>query len=172
MSSRMRLQHKTYKNYLEASRKESINETIGNCRNEQKRLFNAVSNLIGNRKLKPITGKFIKYGASKWLRKLFYLQVDMIRKAMGGHEIYRPTQPDVPQFTAFPVAETDILKLIQNAQPTTCDLDLIQSLLVKQHQGCICLRDSSDCQSVPVLWKLLPRIWKGQSSGHCCKSQN
>ena len=105
----MRLQHKTYKDYLDASKKESINETIDDCGNDQKRLFNAVSNLISNRKSNPLPESSSNTELAKDFANFFYNKVDKIRKDMEGHEIYRPPQLDVPHFTESPVVETEYL---------------------------------------------------------------
>ena len=75
----MRLQHKTYKDYLDASKKESINETIDDCGNDQKRLFNAVSNLIGNRKSNPLPESSSNTELANDFANFFYDKVDKIR---------------------------------------------------------------------------------------------
>ncbi len=100
----MRLQHKTYKNYLDASKTESINETIDDFRNNQRPLFNAISHLIGNRKSNPLPECSSNTELANDFANFFYDKGDKIRKDMDDHEIYRPPQLDVPQFTEFPVS--------------------------------------------------------------------
>ncbi len=90
-----------------------------------------------------------------------YEKVDKMRKDMDGHEIYRPPQLDVPQLTEFPVIEKDrVLKLIQNAKATTCELVPIpSSILVKQHKDVFALviarvvNKSLSCGTFAKDWK-------------------
>ena len=97
-------------------------------------LFKTVSNLTGKCKLNPLPTGVSDSQLAEDFSSFFHNKVDSIRKELDDSPLFVPPKLDVPQFSSF--TELDVnstQKLIDNAKPATCDLDPIQSSIIKKY---------------------------------------
>jgi hypothetical protein len=64
----------------------------------------------------------------------FYKKVDANPESLNNYPLYNTPTKDIPKLRFFTEIGLDaVLKLILNARPSTCELDPIPSLIIKEH---------------------------------------
>ena len=123
-----------YKKHLNISKYIFISQKISACGNDKKMLFGAISDLTGHTQTNPLPDGVSDERLADDFATFFHTKVEKISSDLDGHPLHVPEKTDVPTFCNFTQIDVETTeKLINNAKPTTCDLDPIPSHLVKQH---------------------------------------
>jgi hypothetical protein len=128
----------TYKNHLDKSKFQYINDKIEECGTDAKQLFSIVAKLTGQQKVNPLPEGDDSQLAEDF-SSFFHEKVENIRQELLCREPYEPPCVEgVPLFNTFPDVTVDtVTKLIGSSKPTTCFLDPVPSILLKQNADII-----------------------------------
>ena len=149
-----------YRNQTKKSKWDHVNQVITNCGRDSKKLFNVVNKLIGKTQCNPLPEHDDNTYLANEFANFFMGKIHTIRDDLQDHPLFKPPVRDCKKFSAFrPLEEKEVMKLIQQANPTNCPTDPFPAKLLKVHLQTIIpvltliVNNSLTTGSFSSLWK-------------------
>ncbi|KAJ8017814.1 hypothetical protein HOLleu_44536 [Holothuria leucospilota] len=123
-----------YREKVRHAKWQNINTAILDCGNDTKQLFRTVNNLIGRKQDNPLPESDSSISLANDFANHFLRKINTIRDNLQEEPLFIPPINDCKHLMAFqPLSESQVLKLIQRANPTYCPMDPFPTSLLKAH---------------------------------------
>ena len=106
-----------YRAMLKSIRKTTVSEKINECKQDTKKLYAFVNNIIGRESENPLPKRESDEQLAEEFADHLMAKIKKIQDALENHPIYKPEHRDIDQLKEFqPLLENEMLKLLGKCQ--------------------------------------------------------
>ena len=118
---------------LKSIRKTTVSEKINECKQDTKKLYAFVNNIIGRASENPLPKRESDEQLAEEFSDHFMAKIKKIRDALENYPIYKPVHQDIGQLKEFqPLSEEQVSKIIGRMSSKSCEIDPLPTTLLKK----------------------------------------